>query len=469
MKTLISWMATVNDFDNGKVKKTGLNYTFHQYHYQHDRHILLATEDTETQVHFLVNDLRRDFPFHVIEPRFVAISDLGDLRETKILTESVLLSIANDEIDIFFLPGTSMMQLAWYICHTSLGLKTRLLQILRPEHSKHPKIPDLLEIKAEQSSVPYTAVLKQYKLDQPRLSEAYITPTLLPVYNKADKVAQTDNVTCLIYGESGSGKELLARYIHMNSARAAKPYKTINCSAFSDTLLESRLFGFKIGSFTGAVSSETGIFEEANHGTLFMDEIGDISPYMQQLLLRVLQEKEIQPIGKPSKKVNVRIIAATNRNLPELCQQGKFRWDLYYRLAVVELELPPLVAYTTNERKQFIAHFLKQKQRELRKPKLLSMDAQAESKLATYHYPGNLREMENIIENLYVFCSGEIKTEDLPKQIACPVQESVFDLKTVEKLHIEKVYRHFKGNKRQTALALGISINTLNAKLGEED
>jgi len=466
MKTLISWIAKLNDFENGKASTKGPTYSFHRNHFKHDRHILLATRDSETQMEFLANQLRNDFPDHRIETQMLTITDLSDLREVKIIVESVLLGISGDEIDIFFSPGASMMQLAWYICHNSLGLKSRLLQLRRPEYSKQPDFPELIEIKTEQSTVPYTAMLKQIKLNETTTPETYITPTLLPVYRKAEKVAETDNVTTLIYGESGSGKELLAKYIHQHSARASKPYKTINCSAFSDQLLESRLFGFKKGSFTGAVSSEKGIFEEANTGTLFMDEIGDISLYMQQLLLRVLQEKEIQPINKVSKKIDVRIIAATNQNLIELCQQGMFRWDLYYRLAVVELDLPPLVAYNTNERKQFLIHFLKRKKIELRKPKILKLEPTAEAIMAEYHYPGNLREMENMIESLYVFCDEKVTIADLPKQLANPVKDSIFDLKTIEKLHIDKVFNHFKKNKRQTAMALGITINTLNVKLG---
>ena len=229
--------------------------------------------------------------------------------------------------------------------------------------------------------------------------------------------------------------------------------------------MESRLFGFKKGSFTGAYTSEKGIFEEANHGSIFLDEIGDISPYMQQVLLRVIQEKEISPLNKASKEVDVRIIAATNKNLVQLCNEGKFRWDLYYRLSVVELELPPLVAYTSKERKQLIQHFLKTKQKELNKKEPLKLNADAESALAEYYFPGNIREMENILESLYVFNNGVINIEDLPKRLSNPVQKSSFDLQTIEHEHILKVYKHFKENKRQTALALGISINTLKSKL----
>ena len=145
-------------------------------------------------------------------------------------------------------------------------------------------------------------------------------------------MAQTDDVTVLILGESGTGKENLAKYIHKNSIRKEKPYITVNCSAFNDQLLESRLFGYKKGAFTGADKDTIGLFEMADEGTIFLDEIGYISPYMQQSLLRVLQEKEIMPLcGKP-KKVDVRIIAATNQNLVKLCEEKHFRWDLYYRL-----------------------------------------------------------------------------------------------------------------------------------------
>ncbi len=465
MKILISWTALHNDFINTGVNIEGPTYLFHKYYFNYDLHIILSTTDAETKAVFLENRLKTDFPDHNIQIQVLHINDISDLKELKTKVESLLMELKDHNIDIFFSPGSSIMQVSWYICHTTLNLNTRLLQLKRKEHSKQTDFPDLVEIQAVQSPVPHVAMLRQINLNRQDATKAFMTKTLESVYQKAEKVAHTDNVTVTIYGESGTGKELLARFIHEQSSRAAKPYKAINCSAFSDQLLESRLFGYKKGSFTGAYSSEKGIFEEANHGTVFLDEIGDISAYMQQVLLRVIQEKEISPINKPSRKVDVRIIAATNKNLVALCNEGKFRWDLYYRLSVVELELPPLAAYTGKERKQLIRYFLKKKQKELLKANQLRLSSKAESVLAEYHYPGNIREMENIIESLYVFNEGELTAEDLPKQLSCPLQKSSFDLKTIEQEHILKVFNHYKRNQRQTALALGISLNTLKTKL----
>ena len=461
MKILISWTALHNDFVSSEVNTEGPTYSFHKYHFNYDYHLILATPDAETKLHYLTNRLKTDFREHRIKTQIINLTDIADLKEVKAKAETLLMDLREHEIDIFFSPGSSIMQLSWYICHTSLGLKTRLLQLKRKQHSKQTDLPDLLEIQAEQSPIPHVAMLRQINLAEKTPAKALMTKTLKPVYEKAQKVAQTDNVTVIIYGESGTGKELLAKYIHEQSARANKIFKTVNCAAFSDQLLESRLFGYKKGSFTGAYTSEKGIFEEADHGTIFLDEIGDISHYMQQVLLRVIQEKEISPLNKPNQKIDVRIITATNKNLVELCKEGKFRWDLYYRLSVIELELPPLVAYTGKERKKLIRHFLKTKQKELLKPEQLILNTNAESILAEYYYPGNIREMENVIESLYVFCEHDINEGDLPKQLTKPFQKSSFNLQTIQQAHVLKVFGHFNGNKRQTALALGISQNTL--------
>jgi transcriptional regulator with PAS, ATPase and Fis domain len=210
----------------------------------------------------------------------------------------------------------------------------------------------------------------------------------------------------LILGASGTGKENLSRYIHKNSARQDKPYIAINCSAFSDGLLESRLFGYKKGAFTGADKDTSGLFEQAHEGIIFLDEIGDISPYMQQSLLRVLQEKEIMPLGGKAKKVDVRVIAATNQNLPKLCEEGKFRWDLYYRLSVVELDLPTLLERGKTDLKQLMEHFLSTKKKELHRPKKLVLDKEAQEILLNYTYPGNVRELENVVQRAVVLCSN---------------------------------------------------------------
>jgi transcriptional regulator with PAS, ATPase and Fis domain len=274
-------------------------------------------------------------------------------------------------------------------------------------------------------------------------------------------------VTCLILGPNGSGKERLARYIHDQSARREQPYRAINCAAFSDELLRSELFGHKKGSFTGADKDRIGILESADAGTVFLDEIGDISPIMQVALLRVLQEKEIQPIGEnQQKKINIRIIAATNRNLKEDCKAGKFRWDLYYRLNVAPLEITPLFA----QGKQVIKEWIQIKVSEYAKDfgniplKILH---EALEKLQSYSWPGNIRELEHTILRLYTFRNNyehEINIKDLPTDILFP-EGTGFRLKDAEKELIEKVLRMTNNNLSRSCEILDITRNTLKDRL----
>jgi transcriptional regulator with PAS, ATPase and Fis domain len=238
----------------------------------------------------------------------------------------------------------------------------------------------------------------------------------------------------------------------------------------NDQLLESRLFGYKKGSFTGADKDQVGLFQEAHRGTIFLDEIGDISPYMQQTLLRVLQERKITPVGGAEQlDVDVRVVAATNRNLVEMCKKGTFRWDLFYRLAVVELEMPPVRIYPKKEVKELLSYFFKKIAKDLRKTELLRPDKEAMDVLLDYGYPGNIREMVNIISRLYVFKEGDISSKDLPSFMMSESRNKSWKMEEIEKQHIQRALNHFEGNQRQTALALGITINTLKAKLAKYD
>jgi transcriptional regulator with PAS, ATPase and Fis domain len=186
---------------------------------------------------------------------------------------------------------------------------------------------------------------------------------------------------------------------------------------------------------------------------------------MQQSLLRVLQEKEIMPLGGKAKKIDVRIIAATNQNLVKRCEEGLFRWDLYYRLSVVELDLPTLLQRGKGDLKQMIDFFLTQKKKQLRKPNKLTITKQALEVLLNYSYPGNIRELENIISRLYVFNEEKVTEDVLPKRLKQEATNQPMNWEFIEKEHIKKVLNHFKGNKRQTALAIGWTINTLNTKI----
>ena len=237
------------------------------------------------------------------------------------------------------------------------------------------------------------------------------------VYLRAFKASAASDVSVLVQGESGTGKELVAKAIHATSMRRNMPLVTVNCSALSESLLESELFGHMKGSFTGAIQNRKGRFEEADEGTVFLDEIGEICPYIQIKLLRVLQQKEIERVGESRKrKIDIRIIAATNKELYTLVKEERFREDLYYRLKVFTILLPPL-----RDRKDdipllvshFIGIFNKNTGKQIRE-----LSPSAMRLFMDYHWPGNVRELENAIEHAFVLCDGaQIDVADLPVEM----------------------------------------------------
>ncbi len=293
--------------------------------------------------------------------------------------------------------------------------------------------------------------------------------------NLVGRVAQSQ-ATVLILGESGTGKELIARAIHYSSPRVEKPFVKMNCAALPENLLESELFGHEKGAFTGAVARRIGRFEQADQGSIFLDEIGDLSPSLQMKLLRVLQEKEFERVGSNQTiQTDVRVIAATNRNLEAAIQKGGFREDLYYRLNVVTISLPPL-----RERKEdipaLIEHFLKKYNRENNK-KVGSLSKEARDLLIQYDYPGNVRELENIIERAVVLCRGEIlTTQDLPLNLRDVKMEAFLErakrgrslpdaLEEIERQEIVKALEKFSGVQTKAAEDLGISERVLRYKM----
>ncbi|MGB9698384.1 MAG: sigma-54-dependent transcriptional regulator [Thermodesulfobacteriota bacterium] len=294
------------------------------------------------------------------------------------------------------------------------------------------------------------------------------SPQMLKIYKTIARVADSKS-TVLITGESGTGKELIARAIHYNSSRASRPFIAIDCSSLAENLLESELFGHVRGAFTGAIANKRGLFEEANNGTCFLDEIGDISLAMQAKLLRVLQEHEIKRVGGTETiKIDVRIIAATNKNLEALVAEKKFREDLFYRLNVVTIHLPPL-----RERLEDIEllaeHFLNKFATENNKP-VPHLSKEALELLKRYNWPGNVRELENVIERAVTLAQRPlILPEDLPRRIrqeqASPATvgflPSKIPLSELEKIYIKKVLEETGGNKKKAAEILGIDRRTL--------
>jgi len=299
------------------------------------------------------------------------------------------------------------------------------------------------------------------------------SPLMKEIFDVLPEIAATP-ATVLVTGESGTGKELVARSLHEFSGRKTKPFIAINCSALPDTLLESELFGYKAGAFTDAKKDKPGTFSRANGGTIFLDEIGDITPAMQVKLLRVIQEKTFEPLGATEQvKVDVRIIAATNKDLGILVKKGEFREDLFYRINVLVLKLPPL-----RDRRcdipvlcdHFINRFNSRYNKEIK-----GVTPEVESALLAHDFPGNIRELENIIEHAFVFCKDSvIGIAHLPAQFRSPaalsatVQQSISHVKDfdeLEKLYLQSVLIETGGSRTKAAEKLGIHKATLFRKL----
>jgi DNA-binding NtrC family response regulator len=299
------------------------------------------------------------------------------------------------------------------------------------------------------------------------------SPALRRVLDVANQAAPS-NATVLVLGESGTGKELLARYIHERSARAAGPFIAVNCSAIPETILEAELFGHERGAFTGAHERREGRFARARGGTLFLDEIGELSPAVQVKLLRVLQEGEYEPIGGDTTVADVRVVAATNKDLAAEVRAGNFREDLYYRLDVIAITAPPLRT-RREDIPLLVDHFLgiycaKNARARLPAPRELL------DKLTDYRWPGNVRELENVIERAAVLCrSDRLTVDDLPESIrsssdTVPSAITVSigtPLDEVERRLIRETLRHAGGDKSVAAQLLGISTRTVYRKLSE--
>jgi len=298
------------------------------------------------------------------------------------------------------------------------------------------------------------------------------SPVMLDVFARIRRVAPHFG-TALVTGATGTGKELVARALHRLSPGASHPFVVSNCSAIVESLLESELFGHVKGAFTGATQDKLGAFEYANHGTVFLDEIGELPLTAQSKLLRFLQNHEFQRVGSPvPRTVDVRVIAATNRNLRAMVKDGSFREDLYYRLAMVEIKLPGLA-----ERREDLPllerYFLEKFAAEYKKP-VSGMTRRAQTRMAMYSWPGNVRELENVIGNACMMVDGiVIDVRDLPEPIRLQSRElsvpdeTMISLEELQKRHTMKVLERVGGNKSQAAEILGISRATIYQLLAQ--
>jgi two-component system response regulator HydG len=299
-----------------------------------------------------------------------------------------------------------------------------------------------------------------------------------PMQKILEAVAQVSDLPAniLIEGESGTGKELIARAIHTNSSRASGPFIAVNCAAIPETLLESELFGYVRGAFTDARKDRSGLFREADGGMLFLDEISELPMTLQSKLLRVLEDKEVRPLGaNQGEKVDTRVLSASNRNLEDLVRSDKFRQDLYYRLNVIRIELPPL-RYRYDDVPLLVQHFI-EKFAAGAKRQVDGIGPEALAALKNYDWPGNIRELEHTIERAVLLGKGSrIELEDLPPNIVVDGQSSIIlaqaltrqlTLRDLEREYVAKVLDATNGNKTEAAKILGVDRTTLYRKLEE--
>ena len=317
-----------------------------------------------------------------------------------------------------------------------------------------------------------SALKKELREQKVPLTPIFHSDNFKQAYELALAVADSDS-SVLVQGESGTGKELIAAAIHYASPRKENRFLAINCAALSDTLLESQLFGHVKGAFTGAIQSQKGLLEETDQGTLFLDEVGELSPALQAKLLRVLQEGEFIPVGATkTRTVDVRFVAATNKDLQQEVTDGRFREDLFYRLNVISIDLPPL-RKRLEDIEPLAAHFLQKIAAKSRRY-VKGIEPAALSALKSYHWPGNVRELENVMERCSILArEGMISADLLPfKPNHTPrADDSVlpFNLRETERLQVTRALRETRWNKSRAAQLLGVTRKTIDRKIKEFD
>ena len=479
-KIVISWEGFEEDFATRKMhnevqrelktNRMGPTFSLHKdFEYDYDKHILLNISKTKEELEFsklLVKELNEEFPKHKVTLKSINLIDPLDIQEIFQATNKLLNELKHDEIDAFISTGFPNMRVAWILAQMNFKQNLRLFQI-REGKFTISKRPEKVFVNTDNVSPNAINVLGELVNEKLSGDKFFRSASIKPIYLKAKSIAvNTDDVGCLILGENGVGKENLASYIHQNSNRAKQKFVAVNCAAYSDDLLRSELFGHEKGAFSGAIGEKKGMFQIADGGTIFLDEIGDITPKMQVSLLRANQEKKIQRVGGTKEiPVDVRVIAATNKDLEELCEREVFRWDLFFRLAVTTLKLPALRDWTKKEIKDLIEHFNANYFLDFpNRQQKLKFSKEAIDKLTSYHFKGNIRELQNLIISLYTFCDNEVSISDLPERIT-KEKKHPQSYNENEKAHILKVLTDKKWNITLSSETLGIARETLYRRI----
>jgi transcriptional regulator with PAS, ATPase and Fis domain len=484
MKTLITWLAFNRDFieKSNIPDPNGFTMSIHRDIYEqfeYKQHIIISTREsnptTLLKCRSLTQEINIQYPNHSILFKFINIEE-NDLQNFQVI-ESKLRSLiasfdAHTSLDVITGTGPTSVPMAFYSLHVAMN-KRFSLYLLKDARVSASKRNELVEITTKIN--PYLDnVLKEHHFNIETPNEIYKDKIIEEEYKKAKEIANAIDINVLILGETGCGKDVMANYIYNKSPLQDKPFRAINCSAIPNDLLYSELFGHEKGAFTSADKTRIGLFEECNGGTIFMDEIGDITPYMQQSLLRALDNKEIKPLGSNTvkKNINIRIISATNNNILEKCKKGEFRWDLYYRLSDIELTLEPFRNRTMADRTKAINSFLQKA--ELKWGRSITFDKDARSKIYNYTFPGNFRELIKVINGLYSLNIKTITKNDLPKRFfSLDIEDNPEKELDLLRIHYKKLFIKYNkniaaiakasGNKNQTQMKeklkkLGVTI-----------
>jgi transcriptional regulator with PAS, ATPase and Fis domain len=475
MKVLISWQAAMNDFISIDRRKTSINENgthceLYKNAFDYDKHVFLCSKSEESEDNYfsyLCNHLRTTYQKEVT-PMFLGINNVISVEEILKKVRPILVNHANETVEIFISPGTPAMQTVWYL----LGFEfpeIKLFQAVPPKHRNGNSYQrKYITINPSISSA--LAVREQVQKESTQQKDIFKSKKIQTIYDLATEIATPYPITTLILGKTGTGKEWIANHICKESSRDSDIFLAINCAGMNDELLASELFGHVKGAFTGATTERKGAFQKAHEGTLFLDEIGDISKKMQQTLLRVLQDGVIYKLGSYDPiKVDVRIIAATNKDLFEMTETGAFRADLYYRLAVAEIETLSFNELPAEEREEYFEFFIQKWKKKLRRKKI-HFDKGVKRMLDLHPFPGNFRELENLIERFYTYSKqdGLVTMDMVPNRIKHPEGRSFsLKIKDVENAHYKKVYKMFKGNKSKMYEALDIDKKKWNRIIKE--
>ncbi len=439
---------------------------------------ILIVDDEKLVRDFLFETLSKaGYSVRTAENGEQALNEIGEREFDLVLTDVKMPALSGIEVLKAVKQTAPFTSVVVITAYGTVGDAVEAMKLGAFDYLPKPFTPEHIEVTAKKA-IEYRRLLLENVRLKSELAGKFEnivgkTPAMKKVFELVESVAPTRS-TVLIYGESGTGKELIARAIHINSTRKDGPFVRVNCAALPEGLIESELFGHEKGAFTGALRQTRGRFEMADGGTLLLDEISEIPTGLQAKLLRVLQEREFERVGSGyTIKVDVRLIATTNRNLQDEIKKGRFREDLYFRLNVVKLEMPSL-----RDRKEDIpllaAHFIGRYAAENGK-KIDGISPRAMTLLNDYGWPGNVRELENFIERATVMAPSNIlMPNDFPKELvlghAVPAEDRIrsgMTVHTAEKLLILKTLEAVEGNKTKAAELLGITSRTLRNKLDE--